>query len=126
MNLEMAVTEEDAGDRRKETEPAFLLSGAGKTPVTAEGGLDVAGQRDKTVMPVRFGGGWHPGFRSLSMPMKRKINAAAESARRLSKIRPAAATPTCEPIRNGQELARIASAATTAASGAKVEMRVMA
>lgn len=61
MNLEMAVTEEMLAIA-VETKAAFLLSGAGKTPVTTEGGLDVAGQRDKMRDACARGGGWHRGF----------------------------------------------------------------
>ncbi len=61
MNLEMAVTEEMLAIAVETGRISVVW--CRKTPeVTTEGGLDVAGQRDKMRDACARGGGWHPCF----------------------------------------------------------------
>ncbi len=106
MNLEMAVTEEMLAIA-VETEPHFCcLVPEKRQEVTTEGGLDVAGQRDKMRDACARRRRLASVFRSLSMPMKRKSTRRRKSARRLSKSIPAA-TPTQKPMRNRQKSWRV-------------------
>lgn len=106
MNLEMAVTEEMLAIA-VETRPHFCcLVPEKRQEVTTEGGLDVAGQRDKMRDACARLAAAGIKFRSLSMPMKRKSTRRRKSARRLSKSIPAA-TPTQKPMRNRQKSWRV-------------------
>ncbi|QUJ06255.1 pyridoxine 5'-phosphate synthase [Salmonella enterica subsp. enterica] len=111
----------DAGDRRRNG-PHFccLVPEKRRGEVTTEGGTD--GRPDgaiKCVMPVRARRRRKNTVSLFIVPMKRKINAAAEVGARVSKSIPAA-TPTRNRCGTRRELARIASAATRRPSGAKV------
>lgn len=90
MNLEMAVTEEMLAIA-VETKPHFCcLVPEKRQEVTTEGGLDVAGQREKYAMPANV---WQmPGFRflCLSTPMKSRSKLRQRLAHRLSRSTPVA------------------------------------
>lgn len=90
MNLEMAVTEEMLAIA-VETKPHFCcLVPEKRQEVTTEGGLDVAGQRDKmrdACKRLADAGIWS---RCLSMPMKNKLKRLLMLARRILKFTPAA------------------------------------
>lgn len=106
MNLEMAVTEEMLAIA-VETRPHFCcLVPEKRQEVTTEGGLDVAGQRDKmrdACARLAAAGIQVSLFIDAD---ETQINAAAEVARRLSKSIPAA-TPTQKPMRNRQKSWRV-------------------
>lgn len=121
MNLEMAVTEEMLAIA-VETKPHFCcLVPEKRQEVTTEGGLDVAGQREKCAMPANV---WQmPGsrFLSLSTPMKSRSKLRQRLAHRLSRSTQVAMLMLKLTPNQAQELARIAKAATFAASlGLKV------
>lgn len=90
MNLEMAVTEEML-TIACETKPHFCcLVPEKRQEVTTEGGLDVAGQRDKmrdACQRLADAGIWSP---CLSMRMKRRSKRRQTLARPISKSTPAA------------------------------------
>lgn len=90
MNLEMAVTEEML-TIACETKPHFCcLVPEKRQEVTTEGGLDVAGQRDKmrdACQRLADAGIWSP---CLSMRMKRRSKRQRTLARPISKSTPAA------------------------------------
>jgi pyridoxine 5'-phosphate synthase PdxJ len=99
MNLEMAVTEEMLAIA-VETKPHFCcLVPEKRQEVTTEGGLDVAGQRDKmrdAANAWRTQAFW---FRCLSMPTKNRLRPLRKLARRLLKFTPAV-TPMRKPTQS--------------------------
>lgn len=120
MNLEMAVTEEMLAIA-VETKPHFCcLVPEKRQEVTTEGGTDVAGQRDKMRDACKRLADAGIEFLSLSTPMKSRSKLRQRLAHRLSRSTGCYADAKTD-AEQAQELARIAKAATFAASlGLKV------
>lgn len=120
MNLEMAVTEEMLAIA-VETKPHFCcLVPEKRQEVTTEGGTDVAGQREKCAMPANI---WRRPIRvSLFIDAdEEQIKAAAEVGAPFIEIHTGCYADAKTDAEQAQELARIAKAATFAASlGLKV------
>lgn len=120
MNLEMAVTEEMLAIA-VETKPHFCcLVPEKRQEVTTEGGLDVAGQREKCAMPANV---WQMPIRvSLFIDAdEEQIKAAAEVGAPFIEIHTGCYADAKTDAEQAQELARIAKAATFATSlGLKV------
>lgn len=120
MNLEMAVTEEMLAIA-VETKPHFCcLVPEKRQEVTTEGGTDVAGQREKCAMPANI---WRRRDRvSLFIDAdEEQIKAAAEVGAPFIEIHTGCYADAKTDAEQAQELARIAKAATFAASlGLKV------
>ncbi len=90
MNLEMAVTEEMLAIA-VETKPHFCcLVPEKRQEVTTEGGLDVAGQRDKMRDACKRLADARSRFLSLSTPMKSRSKLRQRLAHRLSRSTPVA------------------------------------